>query len=202
MPPSRLPSHPPPPRDLPVRLLPLVASRGPWFRIHREGFGALWYGRGVSNRFDDPWRRFGVLYAAEHPAGAIVEVFGYLVKGQLVARSELSVRRLARLEAGRELQLVDITGPGLARLGADARLNAGDHGASRRWAAALHRHPCKPDGIRFLARHDPQQACVALFDRCSAHVTTVDLGALTDDACAPTVGGLFDVYGFGLDEHA
>ena len=70
-----------PPADLYRRRLPLVRLAGPWARIHRKEHDPLFFGATGRNRFDDPLGRFGVLYAAQEPAGAFIEVFGFGVVG-------------------------------------------------------------------------------------------------------------------------
>ena len=69
------------------------------------------------------------------------------------------------IETTEPLRLVDLTGPGLPRLGADARLADGDHQVSQAWSAAFHGHPDRPDGILYRARHDPSRFAVAIFER-------------------------------------
>lgn len=67
---------PDPPTDLPERSLPLVDITGPWFRSTRPGRAVVHFGRSGEGRFDDPARRFGVLYLALSPHAAFIETLG------------------------------------------------------------------------------------------------------------------------------
>src|SRR5581483_10771825 len=92
---------------------------------------------------------------------------------------------LSRLTTAQPLKLVDLTGSGLARLGADERLCAGDdHALCGRWALALYHHPLRPDGLYFRARHDPARFSLALFSRkaIAQSIQEQSQGALADPA--------------------
>jgi len=93
---------------------------------------------------------------------------------------------------------VDLTGPGLSRLGLDARVLSGPYDICGEWADAFHGHPEAPAGILYSSRFDPGERCVALFDRVAMDV----------EAAAPPVGlremlgevaGVLDRYGKALD---
>ncbi len=124
--------HPFPPPDLDSRPLPIAENRGPWWRSYypttRGGqpWGPLRLARTRSNRFDSPTYRYGVLYAAENLDGALIETFGRNLTSRLLHLADLEARHLALVHASRSLRLVDLTGRGLAGLGADSRLWAGD----------------------------------------------------------------------------
>lgn len=98
-----------------------------------------------------------------------IETFGRLDRGtidfRVVDRSSLETRCISQITVTRPLRLVDLTGPGLRRIGADGRLCTGDHTQARLWALALWGHPEQPDGILYPARHDPSRKSAALFDR-------------------------------------
>ncbi len=83
------------------------------------------FGRSGDNRFDAPDGEFGVLYAGKDERCAFIEVFGHATGMRFVEQSELAARGLARIAPRRPLRLVNLTGEGLARLGADARLDLG-----------------------------------------------------------------------------
>jgi len=67
---------------------------------------------------------------------------------------------------------VDLTqGPSLYKLGADAELSVGrDRVLTRTWSEAFHAHPCRIDGLAYVARHGPRQDCCATFDRVIANL--------------------------------
>ena len=190
--------HPAPPRDLASRKLPIARFRGAWFRVHRVVHDAIHFGTGHAHRFDAPASECGVLYVARTERGAFIETFGHDTGIRVLDYKELEARTLSRVETARPLQLVDLRGPGLARLGADGELLTGPYALSQAWSRALHEHPSIPDGIAYRARHDPDQICAALFDRTRTSITTTMLGAFSDASLATLLAELLDVYDFGL----
>lgn len=181
------------------RLLPLAEGAGPWLRLHAAQFGALYFGRTGRNRFDAPDGSFGVMYAAESPEGAFAETIAPSHHLFRLDPVELVERRLALVHSRRPLLLADISGPGLLRLGADARLGAGSHRLAQRWAAAIRAHPSQPDGIRYRSRNDPECVCVALFEHVQPDVQTEDVGCLLDPPLRPLLASLVRRYQLALD---
>lgn len=175
------PPHPEPPVDLDKRELPLVSTYSvpPWYRHHRIARQALHFGTAAAGRFNAPAGEFGVLYLATDPFGAFVETFGRITGDNIVPTEQLRQGCLCRVDAHRPMALVDLTGPGLARIGADARLCTGEHALARRWALALWSHPRQPDGLYYRSRLDPERSCLALFeDRAGAAVSATHQGSL------------------------
>jgi hypothetical protein len=159
----------------------------------------VFFGKTGLGRFDAPDGGYGVLYAAQDFRGAFIETFGWTTGINVVARSELEGRALAELRTSEELDLVDLTGKGLALLGADARLATGDHAVSRRWSSTLFGHPRSPDGLLYRARHDPEMLAVALHERAAAKGLGAEpLGALSNPDMAAPLGAAMDHYGFTL----
>ncbi|MGD0093275.1 MAG: RES family NAD+ phosphorylase, partial [Planctomycetota bacterium] len=122
-------------------------------------------------RFDAPNRQFGILYAARNVDGAFIEVFmRNPVAGQsrrVIDDQELGIRSVAVFSSAK-LRLVDLTGAGLSKLGLDVSIvSTRRYDISRAWAEAFHAHPQRPDGILYRSRHDPEQTCLALFQRAS-----------------------------------
>jgi hypothetical protein len=189
--------HPLPPDDLDARELPIAVRDHPWLRIHPVQYDALHYGRAMRNRFDAPRGEFGVLYAGSDVHCTFVESFGRMF-GNLVSRQQLSEKCLSRIDVLRPLRLVDLTGPGLARLGADARLGSGDRAIAQRWSLAIWRHPSAPDGILYRSRRDPARLCAAVFDRASADLKATRLGSLLDEPNLRVLGDVLAEYGFVL----
>jgi len=194
-PPGPLPD---PPADLARRTLPLRTVSSPWYRFHPPRRPALFFGRTGSGRFDAPAGQFGTLYVAEDAGGAFAETFGQMLDHRSIDEADLSRRHLALIHPPRPLRLADVTGPGLARLGADARLFAGDHAVAHRWSLAVYRHPQKPDGILYRARHDPSRRAAAVFDRVKGRFRVKDLGRLDERGNLALLARLLDRYGFGL----
>lgn len=153
-------------------VLPLVewAAGRVVFRVHRIEHDPLYFGPAAgmssSGRFDPPdSARYRVLYAGEVAKVALVETLLRNPKRQIVALADVVARQLSRISFPERLRLVDLTGPGLQLVGATAEITAGAHSLSRPWGEALFSHAAKPDGILYRSRHDPEQKCLAIFDR-------------------------------------
>lgn len=192
--------HPPPPPDLADRPLPLRTWQAPWLRVHRAVRDPLHFGRSGNNRFDDPTAEFGVLYVGADFEGAFVETFGRVVADapRLVSGRALGDRLLTPIEFDPPLRLVDLSGPGLGRLGADARLCAGDYRAAQAWSRALWAHPDAPDGLLYRSRHDPSRLCAAIYER-AAQRARVRLGvSLVALDLRSHLAAVLDLYGLGL----
>ncbi|MBI2920220.1 MAG: RES family NAD+ phosphorylase [Planctomycetes bacterium] len=172
--------HPDPPANLHALRLPLRRLKAGLFRFFPGGRSPLHFGRKRLFRFDDPRGRFGVLYAAEDEPCAFIETFGQALRhGFLfVTDRELLGRDLVRIRPRRPLRLVDLAGPGLVSLGADARLGAGDYRIAQKWSRAIYEHPARPDGLLYPARHDPSRIAVAIFDLAASCLASAPLGHL------------------------
>lgn len=197
---SRPESHPDPPADLSKRQLPIFHGNGPWFRLHKTNREPLHFGSAGDNRFDAPTGEYGILYLGSDPHCAFIETYGRSTGINVVTTKALAERCLSRVEAARPLVLVDLTGPGLARLGADERLCSGEHALAQKWALALWDHPARPDGLYYRARHDPSRFCVALFDRVGAALRVIRQGSLIQPRQTPLLADILDTYAFGLIE--
>jgi hypothetical protein len=158
----------------------------------------LFFGRTGGNRFDAPAGEYGVLYTAADAHIAFIEAFGRNPKVNVVSLTELGARPLTRVVAGRPLRLVDLTGPGLARIDADARLPTGSYDLAHRWSLALHEHPEQPDGLLYRSRFDPSRLCAAIFERAADALSTEPLGSLADAANATLLADILSTYEFGL----
>ncbi|MBX6765442.1 MAG: RES family NAD+ phosphorylase [Rubrobacteraceae bacterium] len=190
----------PPPRDLHERELPIVRLEGPWLRLHAAGRDPVFFGRTGLNRFDDPEREFGVLYAAEDAFGAFIEVYGRDPGLNLVAETDLRRRVISELAVEGGLRLVDLTGPGAARIGATGAISTDPHGLVRPWSRAIHEHPSSPDGIYYRLKHDLGRKGIAVFDRegIAGAVRSEDRGTLVDPDNAGLLGEILEEYDFGL----
>lgn len=189
--------HPEPPQDLAKRLLPLLHSDGPWYRLHPLRRTPLYFGRAIRNRFDAPAGAFGALYAGSDAHCAFIETLGQAHGVNIVTASDLRRFGLCRVEARRSLALVDLTGVGLARLSADERLCAGDHDVARRWSLALWRHPVQPDGLYYRARHDPSRFTVVIYDRAEPELQAVPQGHLLEPAHSALLANILATYAYG-----
>jgi hypothetical protein len=167
---------PPPAADLLSTTLPIVTWTDLWLRIHQCRYPARYFDTGTGSRPNATDGAYGVLYAGDTLDTCFVETFLRLDTPQQTTKrsvSEADLRRrcVTAITALRPLRLVDFRGAGLARIGADARLCAGNHSEASPWARALWAHPDQPDGIAYPARHNPQGTSLALFDRADTAVS-------------------------------
>lgn len=190
--------HPNPPSDLSVRELPIIEIQSSWYRIHQTRYGALHFGSSGRSRFDAPNEAYGVMYVAPQPQGAFIETFGSQTGIRVISEAELSLRSMSRLETRQQLRLVDLTGAGLAKLGADGRLCTGNHRLAQQWAFELRQHPMQADGIYYRARHDPSRYCAAIFNRTSELWSIQDTRLCNSRAFSATLADILDTYDFGL----
>ena len=163
------------PPDLPFNLpkkLPLTRIRigSSWMRIHAKARNALWFGpargRPPMHRFDDPCGRFKVCYLGNNEEVCFAETFLRNPPVRILSLDDLADRFIATLEVRKELRLVPLHGPGLARLGVTAELASGsDYESSQRLSLALWEHSDKPDGILYRSRHDDSALCMAVYNR-------------------------------------
>jgi len=101
------------------------------------------------------------------------------------------------VEVRRDLRLVPIHGPSLARLGLTAELATGDdYATSQLWSRALWEHDKQPDGILYRSRHDDSALCVAVYGRAKDALVMVQDQSLADDP--QVLARLLRRYGLGL----
>ena len=142
-----------------------------------------------------------MLYIAVDAHGAFIETFGQQLGRTSVDLDELNARRLAEITTSRTLHLVDLTGAGLPRIYADARLTSqtsGGYDLLQRWALAFYEHPDEPNGLLYRSRHDPSRLCAAIFDRAANALTATSLGSLADPSNSSLLADLLDTYDYAL----
>ena len=169
-------------------------------RMHPVEYDPVFFGKTGLGRFDDPESEYGVLYAAEDAFGAFVESFGRAPGRNIVSWPKLRSRPLSRIgvaETGVSLRMVDLTGAGLAWIGATADLTSGHYRAAQRWSQALHEHPSEPDGLLYRLKHDPSRKGVAIFER-AAGLEAEFFGTLISPKHAKLLAAILEEYGFGL----
>jgi RES domain len=170
----RLTPHPQPNLDrLNREPLPKHLLRGGsvLYRIHTNPFNAIYYSldddeQDRHSRFNDPQRKYGVMYAALDEQIALRETVS-LTDFRIVIVENLQKQCLSELSLLRDLILVDLSGSGLARIGADSRLTTltnEDYQIPQAWSRAFYEHPDNVDGIYYRSRYDPSGLCVALFE--------------------------------------
>jgi hypothetical protein len=139
------------------------------------------------------------MYMAEELDCAFIETFDRDKFLNVVAWSEIERRGVARVESASDLRLVDLSGPGLRRIGADGRLaTTDDYPLTQRWSRTLHDHPNAPHGIQYRSRHDPSLTSVALFERAQAAITVTHLGSLADPGFLDQLMEILNRYEFAL----
>jgi RES domain len=191
--------HPEPSKNLSSQPLPLIQLQQPWYRIHQSRHEPLHFGNS-GYRFDAPQQEYCVMYVAQNPEGAFIETFGANTGVRVISNGELSVRSISCLQSSHPLNLVDLTGAGLAKIGADGRLGTGEHSLAQRWALAFWQHPIQVDGIYYRARHDPSQYCAAIFDRATEGWHITQALRCASQEFRGTLANILDRYEFGLIE--
>lgn len=185
------------PAHLDTRDLPTTEIAGSFVRLHSCLYDAVYFGKNGVYRFDAPHQEYGVLYMADHVAGAFVETFGDVWDVQsrynVVPSARLASRCVATIHLTRPITVCDLTGEGLARVGADGRLTAGDRRVAQQWSLAIWRHPAAVGGIRYRVRHDQSEIAVALFDRAADALTADPMGELTRHPSLPSLCARYNV---------
>lgn len=162
---------PPPPSWLQTKSLPLeVLPAGTILhRIHRLTLSPVFFGPGKGNppinRFDSVSGRFGVLCLSLSRTGALAETVLRNPQRLMVAASDIVSRTATELNLPRDLHLVQMHGSGLQALGTNNAVSTGPYEPCGEWADALWDHPDQPDGLAYQSKHDPDEICVALFER-------------------------------------
>jgi hypothetical protein len=116
-------------------------------------------------RFDSATGAFGALYVGLSFTAAFVETVLRNPQRKMVAYCEVETRSSSLIYCRRELKVVRLHGGGLQMLGLDNSISTGPYEPCSAWADALWRHPQAPDGVAFRSRHDPDQVCLAIFER-------------------------------------
>lgn len=192
----------PPAFNLPKRLPLVRASQGTeWLRIHSRTKSAIWFGPAAGyppvNRFDDPDSQFKVCYLGTTIDICFAETFLRNPPVRILSLADLESRAVATIRTRRDLRLVPLHGPNLAKIGVTAEIaSSTDYAHSQEISRRLWEHPDKPDGILYRARHDDSNICVCLFDRAKTAMRTVAESSLTQDL--NQLSRLLVQYGLGL----
>lgn len=157
-----------------------------WRRLYESRFpDPLGFGPGLS-RFSDPTgQAFGLVYLGSSAKVAFVEtILRDRADGRgpdcVIEMAEIERRSLASIRAVEVLRLVDLTGDGPLRAGVPSDVvGARDQKQARRWSAAFHGHPDRPDGVLYPSRLN-EERCVALYDRAVAKLEVVASPRLLD----------------------
>jgi hypothetical protein len=190
--------------DLPATLPSLVIAKGTaWARIHRATLDALWFGPAQghppSGRFDAPDGAYRICYLGRTVEACFAEVFLRNPPVRILGLADLHARHATPIVTRRDLTVVPVLGPALAKLGVTAELtSSGTYDEPRAFARTVWGHTDQPDGIAYLSRHDNSLECLALFDRAAKAVRVAGPGTPLD-ADRTRLGQLLDRWGLGLD---
>ncbi|WP_230772500.1 RES family NAD+ phosphorylase [Sphingomonas sp. Leaf4] len=171
------------------------------YRIHASDRGARFYGkRDATWRWDDPSGTYGVLYLGLTRDGPFAETLLRRPSQKVVVWSEIAKRRFARFCVIEPLRLADAHGKGLGWAGVTVAEVAADHdgktypGAYARTQAisATVHATTDLDGVAYRSRLDPDQFCIALFDRADQKIKLIEQGEPIDRGW---VDDLLDAHG-------
>ena len=188
-----------------------IAAGSQWFRIHRcRHADALHWGRHDQGRWNAIDGAFGVLYLADSLETAFAETYGHQVIAnhgpaavKFLTRQELEERCITRLTATRQLQVLDLRGPALARLNLDGRLltTREQLPVCQAWSRWWHDAVEQPDGLLYPSRLLPRGTNLALYECCAEAWKGEALGDLMHWPAAngePAVLEILDAHGWGL----
>jgi len=186
-----MPNNPKPARpqlrpgaDFDQRLIPL--TRQPqriWFRVHKMGSRAVWFGKLPHHRFSHPNSPFPLLYVGATIQTCLWEYFGDDVfhgkraissgKWQGCCLSQIVVPELKVCAVGQERTRDAMSVDKASLLAADLSL-------PQAWGLAIQRHPAGFEAIKYSSRF-VDQPCLAWFDRggLQAKLRAKPLGVLT-----------------------
>jgi hypothetical protein len=152
-------------------------------RIHAADRGARFYGRyDATWRWDDPDGQYGVLYLGLTQDGPFAETMLRRPAQRAIVWSEVEKRRFAEFRAVEPLRLADVHGKGLGWEGVtvaevsadhDGKTYPGGYAATQAISAKVYA-TTDLDGIAYRSRLDPDQICVALFDRADHKIELIE----------------------------
>jgi hypothetical protein len=133
------------------------------------------------------------MYVGLGLAGAMVETLLRNPARKMAAYADIASRASSEVRCARDLRLARLHGAGLQQLGTDNAISTGPYGPCGAWADALFAHPDTPDGIAYHSRHDPDEICVAIFERRALPLMAGGTVRLLDQL--PTVSSVLTRYG-------
>jgi hypothetical protein len=146
---------------LPIRKTPIELIR----IAQTKHANPIYWSRLGLNRFDSLDAPWGVFYTGEDFETALIEVFGdRWITAKTLNQADLQFYTVHTIRLKNAWQVVNLTGKGLSKTGADANLcTSYDYSVTQRWALAMMNHPQKPQGIAYHSRHNPRKLNYALF---------------------------------------
>lgn len=178
---------------MPSRNRPItkVAVGEALYRIHVANLNARFYGkRDGTWRWDDPAGGYGVLYVGLTQEGPFAETLLRRPAEQAVVWSEVEKRRWARFRTIDPLRLADVHGKRIIFQGTTVAQVSGDHDGKKYPGAYANAQAISAeihattdlDGIAYRSRLEPDQLCLALFDRADHKIELVESGLRIDRA--------------------
>ena len=170
-----------------------IAAGGVLYRIHATGREARFYGkRDGTWRWDDPAGCYGVLYVGLTRSGPFAETLLRRPAEKAVVWSEIEKRRWAEFRTIETLHLADVHGKGLSFQGVAVAEVSGDHDSKTYPGAYARAQSISAevfattdlDGIAYRSRLEPDQICVALFDRADHKIELLAEGKPIDRSWA------------------
>ncbi|MFK3891364.1 RES family NAD+ phosphorylase [Sphingomonas sp. NPDC079357] len=159
------------------------------YRVHAGDREARFYGkRDATWRWDDPQGDYGVLYLGLTRDGPFAETMLRRPAQKAVVWGEIAKRRFARFRTAELLRLADVHGKGLGWEGVtvgevaadhDGKTYPGAYAMTQAISATVHA-TTDLDGIAYRSRLDPDQLCVALFERADHKVELIEEGEPID----------------------
>jgi hypothetical protein len=193
--------HPFPPENFNKLSLPVTKTkeRKIYYRLNQANFpNAIYFDRSGRGRFDSAESSYGICYVGETIEVTFIETFGRQLGVKFVSLEFIKTRNLFAIESDCSLQLVDLFGAGLAKLGMDSRISSGgNYTVSCAWCEAIYNHPQQVDGIRYFSRHDNTRLCCGLFERERFQLKEKNLGNLLDFDVVK-LAEILEIYGWGI----
>ena len=154
-------------------------------RLHAANRAARHYGRLDGTwRWDDPEHRYGALYVGMTQEGPFAETILRRPRQTDIVWSEVEKRRWATFRVTEPLHLADMHGKGISWQGVTVAVIAADHDGkaypgtyAETQAISAEVHATTDlDGIAYRSRFEPDQLCIALFDRADHKIEVIQEG--------------------------
>ena len=166
-----------------------IAASEALYRVHAAHREARYYGnRDGTWRWDDPDGGYGILYVGLTQAGPFAETLLRRPAEEAVVWSEVEKRRWAEFRTKEALRLADVHGKGLSFQGVtvadisanhNGKIYPGAYAKAQAISAEVYA-TTDLDGIAYRSRLEPDQICVALFDRADHKIELVVEGKPID----------------------
>lgn len=194
--------QPRPPADLAsrkplLRTLPIGAAV---HRFYSRAHDPLYFDRSSgpgTSRFNATDGSCGVMYGSEGREGAFAETFLRTPGATLLSMKKIASKGYVRFGTTRELVLLQLYGPGLARVGATAEVShrSEPYDVTQSRSTALRDAFPRISGIAYTARHDDQAVCYAVFETAADALGEIERET---NLLQPWFADLVNRYGLGI----